>query len=166
VATSIKRISVYSVTGVLALLALVAGYLWWTTRIERFPGLAERVNAYYNSEMNKHWNETYQYRPPAFQQSVPKQKYVVEMTKDSEGWELKSARVKYAVQDGKRIKVFGEFQETTPKGFAPVPSLSQKSLTATITDISVWENIDGIWYAWETGTRSHLSLNAGLVAPN
>lgn len=88
------------------------------------------------------------------------------MAKDSQDWELKSFRVKYAERDGRRVKVFVEFVETTPKGYIPVSGLSGKGLTLTTTDVSVWENFDGLWYAWETGTRGHLSLNADLVAPN
>jgi len=44
--------------------------------------------------------------------------------------------------------------------------LKDKAIETTVSDWSVWQNIDGVWYAWDTGTRSHLSQNAGLVAPN
>jgi hypothetical protein len=166
VAISFKRLTVYSTAILLALFALFAAYFWWSSRVSRFPDLAERVNAYYTSEKGGHWDEAYQNRVSVFQQSVPKQAYISRMAKDSQDWELKSFRVKYAERDGRRVKVFVEFVETTPKGYIPVSGLSGKGLTLTTTDVSVWENFNGLWYAWETGTRGHLSLNADLVAPN
>jgi hypothetical protein len=85
------------------------------------------------------------------------------------------------------VKVAIQFKEVAPKGYFRTPkpdefsglSVSERSEVArvdaiykdkaieiTYTDWSVWENIDGVWYAWETGTRSHMSLNAGIAVPD
>lgn len=73
-----------------------------------------------------------------------------------------------------RVKARIQFIETAPHSFLPqnLPIELQKKLENMedlkfeMDDWSVWENIDGSWYAWETGSRVHLPLNEALVVPN
>lgn len=182
-----RRIALYSVVGFVLVGVVVSSYLWWSTSIGRFPGLEARVAEYYALEAKYQWPDAYTIRAPAFRSTVPKTTYVSEMEKNAKDWKLNSVKILYAVPDGNLVRVKIQFNEVAPKGYYRIPtpekfpglseserekiakldsSLKDKAIETTVSDWSVWQNIDGVWYAWETGTRSHLSLNAGLVAPN
>jgi hypothetical protein len=166
---------------------VVSTYVWWSTRIGRFPGLEERVAAYYSLEAKHQWADTYTFRVPAFRNTVPKETYISQMEKDAKDWTLNSVKILYATSDNNLVRVKVQFNEVAPKGHYRIPApekfsglsesereriakldanLTDKAIVTTDTDWSVWQNTEGVWYAWETGTRSHLWLNAGLVAPN
>jgi hypothetical protein len=167
VAASLVRPVLYVIASALAVFGIVVAYLWWSTRIERFPGLSERVNTYYALEMKKSWEETYLYRIPIFRQSVTRQSYIDLMHRDSEGWELKSFRPDYVVREGGRVRVNILFTEKAPKGrFVPGHGPADEQIVVEIYEATVWEKINGAWYAWATGSRGHFSLNESLVAPN
>ncbi len=96
------------------------------------------------------------------------------MERDSNGWELHGYRIVYARSKKKRVKVKMYFNQ-----FAPVTTIPKEVLEifktkninvgnkieTEIEDWSVWEKINGIWYAWETGARTHLILNDEIVPP-
>jgi hypothetical protein len=109
------------------------------------------------------------------------------MEKDARDWVLQSVNVVYVIPEKNRVKVAIQFKEVAPKGYFRIPkpdefsglsesersevarvdaTYKDKAIEITYTDWSIWENIDGVWYAWETGTRGHLSMNTGPVAPN
>jgi len=182
-----RRIALYSVAGLLLVGVVVSSYFWWSTRIGRFPGLEERVAEYYALEAKHQWADTYAIRVPAFRNDVPREFYVSRMEKDAKDWTLNSVKILYAISERNLVKVSIQFNEVAPKGHFRIPipekipgvsdsereklvkyyaGLRDKALETTYSDWSVWEKIDGVWYAWETSTRSHLSLNARLVAPN
>lgn len=182
-----RRIALYSVVGLVLVGVVVSSYLWWSTSIGRFPGLEARVAEYYALEAKHQWSDAYSIRAPAFRNTVPKTTYVSEMEKNAKDWKLNSVKILYAIPDGNLVRVKIQFNEVAPRGLYRIPapekfpglseserkkiakldsSLKDKAIETTDSDWSVWQNIDGVWYAWETGTRSHLSLNAGLVAPN
>jgi hypothetical protein len=127
---------------------------------DRYPGLNDRVENYYRLEQEKKRNETWDFRVPPYQQLVPKDAYVRQMTHDTTGWELKSYAVREISEDGRWVILKIKFVESPPKDYLP------QSGTLAITESSTWERIDGIWQAWETGSRMHLSLNMALAAPN
>ena len=161
----------YSIAFLVVAGLVTVGYVWWVTRIERFPGLNECVNSYYKYEQNKEWSKAHSMRVPTYQQSVPLGSYISSMESDSKGWELLSYKVVAAVPDQNRVKLHMKFTELAPASHLPKEILEAlKSNASQITveseDSSVWENINGKWFAWETGARSHLTLNHGLVAPN
>jgi hypothetical protein len=140
---------------------LLSGYFWWSTRLERHDGLAQRIADYYALEQKKQWAGTYAMRVPAFRQTMPLAEYQARMEKAATGWELKGIRVVYAVSDGDRVKVSVIFDEIGPPGVSGKKDpMIPNGTKVTSTEWSTWERIDGNWYAWETGVRSHLPLNA------
>jgi hypothetical protein len=187
VAIPFGRIALYSVAGLVLAGIGVSSYLWWSTRIGRFPGLEERIAEYYVLETKRQWADAYAIRVPAFRSSVPKATYVSGMERDAKDWTLKSVKILYALPERDLVRVKIRFKEVAPKGYFRIPTpekfpglseseqamvvktdanLKDRTIEITTSDWSVWQNIDGIWYAWETGTRGHLSLNTRLVAPD
>ena len=67
---------------------------------DKYPGLNDRVENYYRLEQEKKWDETWSFRVPPFQQLVPKDTYVRQMTHDAAGWELNSYAVHHISEDG------------------------------------------------------------------
>ncbi|PKM79514.1 MAG: hypothetical protein CVU89_17655 [Firmicutes bacterium HGW-Firmicutes-14] len=57
--------------------------------------LMKTINEYYNFEKNELWDKAYEYRDLSFRQSVPKDFYVKQMSKDNDGWHL----VKFEIID-------------------------------------------------------------------
>lgn len=181
-----RRILFYAFAGLVLVGVVASSYLWWSTSIGRFPGLEARVTEYYALEAKQQWADTYRIRAPAFRNTVPKTGYIPAMEEDAKGWKLNSVKILYAISDNNLVRVKIQFSEMAPKGYyrIPVPenfpglseserekinkldsNLKDKAMESTISDWSVWQNIDGVWYAWDAGTRSHMSQNAGLVAP-
>lgn len=181
-----RRILLYAFAGLVLVGVVASFYLWWSTSIGRFPGLEARVRKYYALEAKHQWADTYTIRTPAFRNVVPKTGYISAMEKDSKDWKLNSVKILYAISDGNLVRVKIQFREIAPKGHYRIPvsenfpvlseserekinkldsSLNDKAIETTISDWSVWQKIEGVWYAWDTGTRDHLSQNAGLVAP-
>jgi len=171
----LKRIAIFAVLIFVASVGI--GILYFlksqrqseTTSIhipDKYLGLYERVENYYRLEREKKWDETWSFRVPLYQQTVPKDTYVRQMVHDTAGWELKSHVVRHLSEDGPCVLLQVTFVESPPKGYfslvGSIPDVSE----ITSTDSSLWERIDGIWSAWETGSRMHLPLNRGLVAPN
>jgi len=150
---------------------VTVGYFWWASRIDRFPGLYESVNTYYHYEQNKDWGKTYSMRVPAYQKSVSLGFYISTMESDSKGWKLLSYKVVSAVSEQNRVKLHMKFTELAPISYLPnevsgTLKINTSQITTEFEESSIWESINGKWLAWETGARSHLDLNEGLVAPN
>ena len=140
---------------------LLSGYFWWNTRLERHDGLAQRLADYYTFEQKKQWDKAYAMRVPAFRQTVPLAEYEKRMQLDANGWELKGIRVVYAVSDGDRVKVSVIFDEIGPIGVGGKKDpMVPNGTKVSSTEWSIWENVGGTWYAWETGVRKHFPLNA------
>jgi hypothetical protein len=129
--------------------------------LDDYPGLEQRIAAYYELEKQQRWNDSYAYRVPAFRQSVPLKLYTETMTRDSKGWILQDAKVRRIEKRGNVVRVHMVFLETPPAGRYPVPvgDLSTE-------DYAEWELIEGTWQAWSTADRSYLSMNAAVVPPN
>jgi hypothetical protein len=132
-----------------------------SSSLDDFPGLSERLFAYYELEKQKKWNDTYAYRTPAFRQSVSPKLYVDVMSKNASGWVLKGVKVRRIERLGSIVRVEMEFTETPPANRYPVPVGELSTI-----DCSEWELIDGKWQAWATGGRGYLSMNTAVVTPN
>ena len=155
---------------VIAGLAIV-GYVWWETRVERYPGLSEVVDSYYGYEQANNWLKTHSMRVPVYQESVPLSGYISSMEKGAKGWELLNYEIVAAIPEDNRVKLYMKFTEIAPishlpKEVAKLLKTNESEYTVESEDISIWEKINGKWFAWETGVRSHLYMNIGLVAPN
>ncbi len=85
------------------------------------------------------------------------------MKKHAEGWSLQQFKVTGARRLGTLVKLEMEFVESPPANWKG-SSIPMRRFS--MRDQSVWELIDGNWYAWETGQRQHLPLNAAIVSPN
>lgn len=164
-----KRIAALGVFVLTACVGVAIFYSWQshkkfeTTNIripDKYSGLNDRVENYYRLEQEKKWDETWAFRVPLYKQTVPKDTYASQMAHDSAGWEFKSYVVRHFSEDGPCVVLNIAFVENPPKDYLP------RSGTIAITDTSLWERIDGIWQAWETGSRMHIPLNAAVVAPN
>ena len=163
-----RRILLYSVAGLVVVGGVASSYLWWSTSIGRFPGLEARVAEYYAHEAKHQWADTYTIRAPAFRNSVPRITYVSEMEKDAKDWTLNSVKILYAISDGNLVRVKIQFNEVAPKGHYRIPapqkfpalseservkiakldsSLKDKARETTVSDWTVWQNINGVWYA-------------------
>lgn len=132
---------------------------------KRFGNLGERVKEYYQLEQKEKWDQTWTFRVPLYRKTVPKDTYVREMQKGSRGWQLNSFHIGKVSEDGPCVLLSIKFVETPPKDYYSaqgLPAISELS----IADDSRWERIDGVWQAWETGSRMHLPLNSAVVAPN
>jgi|SRR5579864_1965761 len=132
---------------------------------KKFSDLGARVNEYYRLEQEKKWGQTWEFRVPLYRGSVPKDTYIRDMEKDAHGWQLKSFRILKISEDGPCVLLSLAFIEIPPKGYyraQGLPDISELS----VTDDSRWERIDGVWQAWETGSRAHMTLNSAIVAPN
>ena len=127
---------------------------------DKYVGLDERVISYFRLEQQKKWDEAWSFRVPLFQQTVPKDIYVRQQTKDNAGWELMSYTVRHVSEDGPCVILEITFVENAPKDHF------QRLGSFVITEDSLWERIDGNWRAWNTASRMHLSLNNAIAAPN
>jgi hypothetical protein len=163
-----KRIAALGVFVLTACVGIAIFYFWQSKESEatsiripdKYPGLNDRVENYYRLEQEKKWDETWSFRVPTFQQLVPKDAYVRQMTHDAAGWELTSYAVRLISEEGPCVVLKIAFVESPPKDYLP------RSGLIAITESSRWERVGGIWQAWETGSRMHLSLNNALAAPN
>jgi len=132
---------------------------------KKFGSLGERVDEYYRLEQKQKWGQTWTFRVPRYRQSVPQDTYVREMQKGSRGWQLNSFHIRSVSEDGPCVLLSITFVETPPKDYFSARGLPFMS-EISIEDDSRWEKMDGVWQAWETGSRMHLPLNSALVAPN
>ena len=132
---------------------------------KKFGNLGERVKEYYRLEQEQNWERTWKFRVPLYRQTVPQDTYVQEMQKGSWGWQLKSFHIRKVSEDGPCVLLSITFVETPPKDYFSARGLPAIS-AVSIEDESRWERINGVWEAWETGSRMHLPLNSALVAPN
>jgi hypothetical protein len=164
--TTVNRRRFFIIPALVVTWMIITGYYWWSTRIERHPGLAQRVSDYYAHEVRKEWGDAWTYRTPAFRARIPQAEYVARMTRDSAEWELKQVRVVYSVADENRVKISVIFDEIGPPGYKGKTDPSVKNGSrVTNTEWSIWEKTDGVWYAVETAVRGHLPLNAAEPAP-
>jgi hypothetical protein len=131
----------------------------------KFDALGERVKEYYRLEQEQKWGQTWKFRVPLYRQSVPQDTYVREMQEGSRGWRLNSIQIRDVAEDGPCVLLTITFVETPPKDYFSAQGLPAMP-EISIEDDSRWEKIDGIWQAWETGSRMHLPLNSAVVAPN
>lgn len=122
--------------------------------------LEKRIKEYYMYEKNKEWDSTYLYRTPLFRKSVPFGVYKDIMSRDNQGWTLLGTEIVNIKVEDNFVYVEIRFIEEYPKGY--LPSFLKKRIME-IKEITLWEEIDGEWYARNPGGRGHLSLNVDLV---
>jgi hypothetical protein len=145
----------------LAVLAVSCGS---SRDLNTFPGLGERVRQYYELEKKGDWAAAYEFRTSEFKKSVPKDRYVTLMQRDSSGWQLVDYRIKSVKEADGKVKLEVVFKEIPPKDFLPAPQLKGKELgPMEFEDESVWVLEGGNWYSHAPGKRAHLSLNSALA---
>jgi hypothetical protein len=112
------------------------------------PELRQRIDNYYLVEGQHNWEQTYHLRSPSYRRNVPCATYKMGMEKGMDGWELQEYKVKSYRIENNRAEVDIYFKEYKP-------SIGIQIVTQT----TIWEKIDGVWYGRDVGSRIHLPFN-------
>lgn len=158
--TSVKKMSCLIVSATsLALLSCIG------TSIDRFDGLEQRVNRYYQLEQNGDWESAYAFHTPAYRQMVPREGFLADMKKDDKGWKLVRFKITSVKERDEKVYLRIAFVVIPPLAFfnGAIPS-GVKIGEFEMEDESIWVRMAGEWYCYTPGTRQHLSLNAPLVS--
>jgi hypothetical protein len=131
--------------------------------VSSFSGLEQKVRQYYELEKKGDWAAAYDFRTSDFRKSVPKDRYVTLMQRDSKGWQFVDYRIKSVAESSGKVKLEVLFTEIPPRGFLPSPQLEGKDFgPVEFEDVSIWVQEAGNWYAYAPGGRTHLTLNSGI----
>jgi len=148
-------------TALIVILSAIAGSilaLQWFYKIDRYPGLESRISQYYSLESQNKWKAAYPYFAPGFRKNISQQYFISKKKKDTSGWQLLSFEIDYATKKEDKVKVKMEL--------IGEPRKSEKQRTIATTNKttkkvvwSIWEKVDGEWYAWQTSARDIKSFN-------
>jgi hypothetical protein len=128
----------------------------------QYQDLLDRLYKYYKSERNDNWEQTYSFRTPLYQKSVPFKLYKERMIHENEGWKLIDYKIIKSKIEGDYAAFQIEFIEQVPDGYFP-NNIREK---IKLNQISTWEKIHGNWFCRDACDRTHLSMNGDLVMQN
>lgn len=141
--------------------AVIAGGImaaYWVYHIDRYPGLEERINQYYELERQNKWSKAYTYFAPSFKKNISQQFFISKKQQSTSDWKLISFEIQHAAKKDGKLKVKMELT-----GSPYVPGKNNKSTLSNTTTKkivwSIWENVNGDWYAWQTSSRDIKSFN-------
>lgn len=133
--------------------------------LDDYPELRNRVNEYYSLEKEGGWNKAYEFRTPNYKRTVAKPFYMKSMNEDNKGWELLSFEILSAEKiSDDRVSLSLNFVENAPLDFLENLGMEiNDNAEIEFAEESIWLKIDGTWYCYEAGSRSHLPLNDSIV---
>jgi len=141
--------------------AVIAGGVMaahWFNNVDRYPGLEERINQYYELERQNKWSKAYAYFAPDFKTKISQQFFISKKQKSTSDWKLTSFEIQHATKKDGKLKVKMELTGS--------PYTSGKNNKTTVSNKktkrivwSIWENVNGNWYAWQTSSRDIKSFN-------
>ena len=146
------------------LLSLILLSCTSSAQLSRFPGLEKRVQDYYAAEKAKDWGAAYEFRHKKFKSTVMKDRFLSQMSRDGEGWNLVGYQIKSVSEKGGKVTLDVIFTETPPPNYLSghIPK-GTKVDELEFEDESIWLLEDNIWYAYSPGERGHLSLNSPIA---
>jgi len=141
--------------------AVIAGGVmvaYWFNNVNRYPGLEERINQYYELERQNKWSKAYAYFAPGFKKKISQQFFISKKQKSTSDWKLTSFEIHHAAKKDGKLKVKMELTGSLyVSGKNKKTTVSNKKTKRIVW--SIWENVNGDWYAWQTRSRDIKSFN-------
>lgn len=117
--------------------------------------LIKTINEYYNLEKSESWDKAYEYRTPLFRQTVMKDFYIKQMSKDNAGWQLIRFEILDLKIENNRAIAKIKFTEESPReiNFGLIKINKHNMI---IEQDTKWKKYGNTWFGLDPGDRTHL----------